>query len=127
LGGKLYYGITLKLNYEEEEYLDFSMPGYVRKQLKKYKHPHPQRLQHSPYAIPQGNKAKQSRNCHMKIPPRSECIACVVGSLHPNLWLLIFPCEKLILLKFYGRGSLEECSISNSPDISSQCLIFTVY
>jgi endonuclease I len=38
--GELYCGITLEWNYDKC-YVDISMPGYVEKQLLKYKHPRP--------------------------------------------------------------------------------------
>ena len=36
-GGNLYYGVYLKWNYDDG-YVDTKMPGYVMKQVKKYKH-----------------------------------------------------------------------------------------
>jgi len=46
--GALYCGITLKWNYEHR-YVDISMPGYVEKQLLKYKHPKPSKPVHTPW------------------------------------------------------------------------------
>ena len=46
--GSLYCGITLKWNYEARM-LDISMPGYIKKQLLKYKHIM-QYIQHCPYS-----------------------------------------------------------------------------
>ncbi len=46
--GNLYCGITLDWNYEART-LDISMPGYIKKQLLKYKHIM-QRIQHCPYS-----------------------------------------------------------------------------
>ena len=48
--GGLYCGITLKWNYDRKErWLEISMPGYIKKQLFKYKHPTPRQPQHAPY------------------------------------------------------------------------------
>ena len=48
--GGLYCGITLKLNYNKRDrWLEISMPGYIKKQLSKYKHPTTKWPQHSPY------------------------------------------------------------------------------
>ena len=47
--GELYCGIKLKWNYDERT-LDISMPGYIVKQLQKYKHDTPTRPQHCPYS-----------------------------------------------------------------------------
>jgi hypothetical protein len=59
--GNLYYGICLKWDYNVCT-LDISMPGYILKQLQKYKHATPTKQQHCPYA-PQskqyGSKAQQ--------------------------------------------------------------------
>lgn len=46
--GELYCGITLKWNYEKR-YVDISMPGYVEKQLLKYKHPKPSKPVYTPW------------------------------------------------------------------------------
>jgi hypothetical protein len=46
--GDLYCGISLRWNYEKR-WLDISMPGYIKKQLLKYKHIM-RRIQHCPYA-----------------------------------------------------------------------------
>jgi hypothetical protein len=46
--GDLYCGIKLKWDYNART-LDISMPGYIIKQLKKYKHASPTRPQHCPY------------------------------------------------------------------------------
>ena len=46
--GELYCGITLDWNYEKG-YVDISMPNYVHKNLVKYKHDIPRKLQHCPY------------------------------------------------------------------------------
>ena len=48
--GLLYCGITLKWNLKKRDrWLELSMPGYIEKQLSKYKHPTPKRPQHAPY------------------------------------------------------------------------------
>jgi endonuclease I len=44
--GSLYCGVTLEWNHEER-YVDISMPGYVKKQLLKYKHPNPKKPVHT--------------------------------------------------------------------------------
>ena len=46
--GDLYCGIKLKWDYDART-LDISMPGYIIKQLQKYKHASPTRPQHCPY------------------------------------------------------------------------------
>ena len=46
--GGLYFGITLKWNYNKRDrWLEISMPGYIKKRLSKYKHPTQKRPQHS--------------------------------------------------------------------------------
>ena len=47
----LYFGITLKWNYEKR-YVDIFMPGYVKKILPRFKHEVPKRPQYSPYQPP---------------------------------------------------------------------------
>jgi hypothetical protein len=47
--GNLYCGIKLKLDYNAHT-LDISMPGYIIKQLQKYKHASPPWPQHCPYS-----------------------------------------------------------------------------
>jgi hypothetical protein len=47
--GDLYCGIKLKWNYKDRT-LNISMPGYIIKQLQKYKHDTPTRPQHCPYS-----------------------------------------------------------------------------
>ena len=51
--GNLYCGITLKWNYDART-LDISMPGYIKRQLVKYKHIM-RRIQHCPY-LPEPKK-----------------------------------------------------------------------
>ena len=46
--GGLYYGINLKWDYDKRT-LDISMPGYIWKQLQKYKYQHPSKPQYAPY------------------------------------------------------------------------------
>jgi hypothetical protein len=43
--GNLYCGISLTWNYDKR-YVDIAMPAYVAKQLLRYEHPHPTKLQH---------------------------------------------------------------------------------
>jgi hypothetical protein len=47
--GNLYCGIHLKWDYKQHT-PNISMPGYIQKQLQKYKHASPLHLQHYPYA-----------------------------------------------------------------------------
>ena len=49
-GGGLYCGITLKWDYKNRT-LDFSMPGYIKAALERYKHSKPTKPQHSPYPV----------------------------------------------------------------------------
>ena len=49
--GNLYCGISLKWDYNKRE-LFISMPGYIKKQLQKYKHLPSPKPQHSPFPIP---------------------------------------------------------------------------
>ena len=58
--GALYCGITLQWDYKNRD-LFISMPGYVEKTLKKYKHPAPITPQHSPYPIPPRKYGKESQ------------------------------------------------------------------
>jgi hypothetical protein len=46
--GGLYFGITLKWDYEHK-HVDLSMPGYIKAALHKYQHPMPKRPQHAPH------------------------------------------------------------------------------
>jgi hypothetical protein len=46
--GNLYCGITLAWNYNKR-YVHIAMPAYIAKQLFRYEHPYPTKLQHSPY------------------------------------------------------------------------------
>jgi hypothetical protein len=46
--GKLYCGISLKLDYENKT-VDLSMPGYIADALHKFQHKHPERPQHAHY------------------------------------------------------------------------------
>jgi hypothetical protein len=57
--GSLYCGITLKWDYDKQ-ILDISMPGYVIKQLTKYKHPKPKKPQHCPWEPNPINYGKKS-------------------------------------------------------------------
>jgi hypothetical protein len=59
--GNLYRGIKLKWDYNNQT-LDISMPGYIIKQLQKYKHDCPDQPQHCLYApIPKqyGRKSQE--------------------------------------------------------------------
>ena len=60
--GSLYCGITLEWDYKNRT-LDISMPGYVEKQLIKYKHDSPKRPQHNlwePRPIKYGAAAQET-------------------------------------------------------------------
>ena len=59
--GALYCGITLKWDYEKR-ILDFSMPGYIKKVLQRYKHEMPRRPQHSPYPVAQIKYGKAAQD-----------------------------------------------------------------
>ena len=63
--GSLYCGITLKWNYKER-YLDISMPGYVEKMLKRFKHKKPDKPVHSPY---KAQPKKYGASAQDPIPP----------------------------------------------------------
>ena len=62
--GGLYFGITLKWEYKQCT-LDSSMPGYIQKQLQKYKHENPTKPQHSTYAVA---PKKYGKAAHDTIP-----------------------------------------------------------
>ena len=59
--GALYCGITLKWNYEQQ-YVDISMPGYVKNMLARLKHELPKRPQYSPYQPPPRKYGTKSHN-----------------------------------------------------------------
>ena len=65
--GDLYCGICLKWDYVKRT-LDISMPGYIVKQLQKYKHASPPKPQHCPYA-PQPKQYGSEAQC--PLPPDS--------------------------------------------------------
>ena len=68
-GGTLCCGITLDWHYVKG-YVDISMPGYINKQLVKYKHPPPKRRQDCPYEPHPIKYGKQSDSVvHEKISP----------------------------------------------------------
>ena len=46
--GSFYCGLTLAWNYDQR-HVDVSMPGYVQRILKRFKHPHPRTPHHSPH------------------------------------------------------------------------------
>jgi hypothetical protein len=46
--GGLYFGITLKRDYENK-YVDLSMPGYIKDALQKFQHPMPKHPQYVPH------------------------------------------------------------------------------
>jgi len=66
----IYCGITLKWNYDEQ-WLDISMPGYIKKLLLKYKHRMPTKPQHCPYApAPKQYGAKAQAPLPVDISPK---------------------------------------------------------
>ena len=63
--GGLYCGITLKWDFENR-IVEFSMPGYIKKVLQKYKHETPKKHQGSPYQV----EPKKYRTAEQEpIPP----------------------------------------------------------
>ena len=50
--GKSFGGITLKWNYEGEQWVELSLPGYIDKVLARFRHPLPKRPQYSPHPAP---------------------------------------------------------------------------
>ncbi len=58
----LYCGIRLTLDYIAHT-LDISMPGYILKQLQKYKHTTPTKPQHCPYAPQPKQYGARPNNC----------------------------------------------------------------
>ena len=83
--GKIFFGITLDLNYKAG-HVDLSVPGYVDCKLTKYQHPKPKRPQHLPYLaapVQYGTKV-QSPNQSDDTPPLSAAqikhVQDIVGS-----------------------------------------------
>jgi hypothetical protein len=61
--GALYCGISLEWNYDEK-WVEFGMPKYVNKGLKKFLHPPPEKPQHSPFPVAErkyGKAAQEAR------------------------------------------------------------------
>ena len=78
--GDLYCGITLKWNYNQQ-WLDISMPGYIKKLLLKYKHRMPTKPQHCPYApAPKQYGAKAQAPLQLS-PDKIKEIQRVIGSI----------------------------------------------
>ena len=50
--GKSFGGITLEWNYQNESWVELSLPGYIKKCLHRFGHPHPRRPQDSPHPAP---------------------------------------------------------------------------
>ena len=44
-GGTSFGGITLKWNYEGEQWVELSLPGYIEKIMAQFRHPQPKRPQ----------------------------------------------------------------------------------
>ena len=63
--GSQYCGITLNWNYIHQT-IDLSMPGYVIRQLLKYKYEKTKRDQHSPYQAPIKHYSKDAQNLLVK-------------------------------------------------------------
>ena len=59
--GELYCGIKLNWNYEKG-YVDISMPGYIQKVLKKFKHEMPAKPQYAPYPVQPRKFGKASQD-----------------------------------------------------------------
>ena len=62
--GALYCGITLEWDYNKQ-WLDISMPGYIKKVLQRYLHESPSKPQHSPYVIA---PKKYGKDVHNPLP-----------------------------------------------------------
>ena len=83
--GELYCGIKLKWNYEKG-YVDLSMPGYVEKQLTKYRHKAPSKRQYCPYEPnpikygKQSNEIKQEPESPALEKEEKKYIQQVIGS-----------------------------------------------
>ncbi len=86
LDGDLYCGIRLKWDYNIRT-LDISMPGYILKQLQKYKHDCPQHPQHCPYSpLPKqyGSEAQRPLPPDTSSPLSKDDIKhvqCIIGSI----------------------------------------------
>ncbi len=63
--GKLYCGVSLNWNYEQQ-YVNISMPGYIVKVLQKFNHDSPPHPQHSPYLA---STKKYGKEAQTPIPP----------------------------------------------------------
>ncbi len=83
--GNLYCGISLTWNYDKR-YVDIEMPPYMAKQLLRYEHPHPSKLQHCPYnpnpiKYGQDNQATDPIDTSPKLNEANiKCIQQIVGS-----------------------------------------------
>ena len=87
-GGTLYCGITLDWHYNKG-YVDMSMPGYVNKQLVKYKHPPPKRQQDCPY---KPNPIKYGKQSDEVVNEKIKCRTEIRSKRHRQLPLLRASC-----------------------------------
>ncbi len=84
--GNLYCGIHVKWDYNART-LDISMPGYILKQLQKYRHASPPRPQHCPYTPqPKQFSSKAQRPLLPDVsPPLRDAdikhVQCIIGSI----------------------------------------------
>jgi hypothetical protein len=83
--GNLYCGISLTWNYNKR-YVHIAMPTYMAKQLLRYEHPHPTKLQHYPYnpnpiMYGQDNQATDPIDTSSKLnEANKKCIQQIFGS-----------------------------------------------
>ena len=84
--GTQYCGLTLTWNYPEE-YVDISMPGYVKKALKKFNHKPPKSPEHAPhdwttpiYGQRTQQRATQASTAPLLLPDRKQRIQAIVGT-----------------------------------------------
>ena len=84
--GAQYCGLALAWNYPEE-YVDISMPGYLKKALKKFNHKPPKRPEHAPhdwtapiYGQRTQQQATQASTAPLLPPDRKQRIQAIVGT-----------------------------------------------
>jgi len=105
--GGLYCGITLKWDYANG-ILDISMPGYVKRQLLKFKHKPPKRPQHSPHRAPPRQFGKQQQ-----MAPEPDDSPAVSAETKKRI-------EQIIgAFLFYGRA-IDETLLTALNSVSSQ-------
>jgi hypothetical protein len=81
--GNLYCGIQLVWDYNAQT-PDISMPGYIKKVLKKYKHCVPSKLQHCPYWYGARIGGTKSNNVNLKVIIVSFFTYDELKSIHNN-------------------------------------------